>query len=88
MAALADDPGLSEIGTPDLDITTAVDVTEWIDVKREAMVAHASQITLDSWFLQLPPPIFAGAFGTEWFIRKVPAFSGSIPTDREGWLWT
>ncbi len=88
MAALADDPGLHEIGTPDLDITTAVDVSEWIDVKREALVAHASQVTPDSWFLQLPPAIFAAAFGTEWFIRRVPTFSGSIPTDRENWLWT
>ncbi|MEA2001210.1 MAG: PIG-L family deacetylase [Actinomycetota bacterium] len=88
MAAFADDPGLKKIGTPDLDITTAVDVSEWVDVKRRAMVAHASQVTPDSWFLQLPPPIFAAAFGTEWFIRTVPIFSGSIPADREDWLWT
>jgi LmbE family N-acetylglucosaminyl deacetylase len=88
LAALDDDPGLDQIGTPDSEITTAVDVSDWIEVKRDAMAAHASQVTPDSWFLQLPPSIFNAAFGTEWFVRKTPGFSGLIPTDREAWVWT
>jgi len=87
-AARRDDPDLDQIGMPDVEITTAVDVSDWLDLKRSAMVAHASQITPDSWFLKLPPSVFSAAFGTEWFIRKSPEFSGELPRERENWLWT
>lgn len=86
-AAEQDDPELERIGTPDAAITTGIDVSAWIDVKRRAMKAHASQITSDSWFLRLPPSDFAAAFGTEWFVRRHPTFSGTLPADREAWLW-
>ncbi len=59
-----DDP----FGSPEAIITHAVDVTPWLDLKRAAMRAHASQIPEDSWFLQLSDDEFAAAFGTEWFI--------------------
>jgi len=85
--ARQNDPELERIGTPDLAITTGIDVAAWLDVKRLAMRAHASQITSDSWFLRLSPDAFAMAFGTEWFVRRRPTFSGSIPADRETWLW-
>lgn len=75
-----------EVGAPDADITTAVDVVAVLDRKRQAMRAHASQIPEDSWFLTLPGDVFAAAFGREWFIRVTPPFSGVIPGDREGWL--
>jgi LmbE family N-acetylglucosaminyl deacetylase len=58
-----------ELGVPESELTTAVDVSAWIDHKRKAMVAHASQIPEESWFLRMPPEAFAWAFGTEWFIR-------------------
>ena len=51
-------------------ITTAVDVTDYIDRKRAAMAAHASQISESSFFLAMPREFFARAFGTEWFIRR------------------
>ena len=34
------------------------------------MIAHASQIPDDSFFLQLPEEAFREAFGWEWFIRR------------------
>lgn len=61
---------LETFGSPEHVLTTAVDVTSTVDRKRAAMAAHASQIPADSWFLQLPAPVFATAFGTEWFIRR------------------
>lgn len=61
---------LESFGSPQSAITTAVDVTSEIDAKRAAMAAHASQIGADSWFLQLPLPVFTLAFGTEWYIRR------------------
>lgn len=71
------------IGTPDIHITTAVDVRPVLERKRAAMAAHASQISEDSWFLRLPPDAFARAFGTEWYIRTRPSFAGSLPEERE-----
>ena len=59
----------TDLGVPEARITTFVDVTDVIERKRAAMVAHASQITEESFFLQLPPDLFRRAFGTEWFIR-------------------
>jgi hypothetical protein len=34
------------------------------------MVAHASQIPPDSFFLKMPEEIFREAFGSEWFIAS------------------
>ena len=59
----------SEFGSPESIITAAVDVSAYLEHKRKAMQAHASQIDEQSFFLQMPPDVFAHAFGTEWFIR-------------------
>jgi LmbE family N-acetylglucosaminyl deacetylase len=58
------------LGMPADMITTTVDVRDFVDAKRAAMVAHASQIPADSFFLALPPDAFREAFGQEWFIRR------------------
>lgn len=85
-AATRDDPGMENVGTPDAELTTAVDVSDRIGIKRAAMVAHASQINEESWFLQMPDDVFAAAFGTEWFVRVTPTFDGDPVTEREDWL--
>ncbi|MBP2326246.1 LmbE family N-acetylglucosaminyl deacetylase [Kibdelosporangium banguiense] len=56
-------------GSPAEKITAAVDVTKFAYAKRQAMRAHASQISEDSYFLGMPDEVFEVAFGTEWFIR-------------------
>jgi LmbE family N-acetylglucosaminyl deacetylase len=78
-AAAEDDPTLLEelpdldeeadFGSPEALITHAVDVRDALDLKRKAMIAHASQIADDSFFLAMPPEAFATGFGTEWFIE-------------------
>jgi LmbE family N-acetylglucosaminyl deacetylase len=69
-----DDPeapaDLETLGSTEDQITTTVDVRAYVDKKREAMIAHASQIPADSFFLQLPDEAFREAFGQEWFIRR------------------
>ncbi|HEY7593329.1 MAG TPA: PIG-L family deacetylase [Actinophytocola sp.] len=66
----ADVPDLGEdFGTAEADLTTAVDVSRYVTYKRQAMRAHASQISEESFFLALPDEPFARAFGTEWFIH-------------------
>lgn len=59
----------AEFGKPEAELTAAVDVSAYLDHKRKAMRAHASQISEQSFFLAMPEPAFAHAFGTEWFIR-------------------
>lgn len=54
-------------GLPEAVLTHAVDVTSVIDRKRKALLAHASQIGPDSFFLAMPDEQFAATFGTEWY---------------------
>jgi LmbE family N-acetylglucosaminyl deacetylase len=58
-----------EFGKPESEITAAVNVGAYLEFKRRAMRAHASQISEQSFFLRMPDEAFAMAFGTEWFIR-------------------
>ncbi|HEX7309330.1 PIG-L family deacetylase [Lentzea sp.] len=74
--ASMDVPPPMEGAVPESEITVGVDVTKYLGVKREAMRAHASQITEDSFFLSLDEETFALAFGTEWFI-----YDGDGPAD-------
>jgi LmbE family N-acetylglucosaminyl deacetylase len=51
------------------EITHRIEFAEFVDRKREAMMAHESQIAPDSFFLQMPMEVFRVAFGSEWFIE-------------------
>ncbi|MGI8792851.1 MAG: PIG-L family deacetylase [Acidimicrobiales bacterium] len=51
-------------------ITTRVDVRDFLEQKRKAMAAHASQIAETSFFLAMPPQAFEAVWGTEEFIRR------------------
>jgi LmbE family N-acetylglucosaminyl deacetylase len=72
---------MDDFGSPEAMITTTVDVRDYVDRKRAAMAAHASQIPADSFFLAMPPEAFREAFGYEWFIRR------DRPDTRETWLF-
>lgn len=58
---------MNTFGTPAVDIRYEVDVSSVIDRKKQSMMAHASQIGPDSFFLKMPEQVFVGAFGTESF---------------------
>jgi LmbE family N-acetylglucosaminyl deacetylase len=84
MADVPDAPdaaAMDDFGSPEGIITTTVDVRDFVDRKREAMAAHASQIPADSFFMAMPPEAFREAFGYEWFIRR------DKPDIRETWLF-
>lgn len=66
-SAPADDG--NPMGTPEHELTHAVDVSAYLHLKRESMRCHRSQITDTSFFLEMPDEAFAAAFGTEWFIK-------------------
>lgn len=57
--------GMQIPGTPDELITTRVDVSEFVDRKREAFAAHVSQNDPNSWFANMADQIYRLAFGTE-----------------------
>jgi LmbE family N-acetylglucosaminyl deacetylase len=72
LAGLASDderPAVDNLGVAEERITTAVDVSGFLDHKRGAMAAHGSQISETSFFLSMPPDAFALVWGTEWYIR-------------------
>jgi LmbE family N-acetylglucosaminyl deacetylase len=62
----------AEFGVTDDQITTVIDVTDFLEVKKASMRAHASQIAETSFFLSTPDEFFARAFGQEWYIRQGP----------------
>jgi len=62
--------GGPHMGVPAARITTRVDVTPYVGVKRAALAAHASQVPPESWFLQAPPEEFERMFGTEVYILR------------------
>ncbi len=68
-------------GEPEARITTAVDVAAQIDLKRQAMQAHGSQISDTSFFMAMPAEAFGAVFGTEWYIR-LGGETGGGPTER------
>src|SRR5690242_6900108 len=52
------DPEEMDLGMPEAVLTTAIDVRDYTDQKRAAMAAHASQITDNHFFLQMPVEAF------------------------------
>jgi LmbE family N-acetylglucosaminyl deacetylase len=61
-------------------ITTTIDIRPVLARKRDALLAHASQIQ-DSWISKLPPDIAAEAFGRESFIRASDSTGSALPED-------
>jgi LmbE family N-acetylglucosaminyl deacetylase len=71
---------MATMGEPGARISTEVDVSAWLDAKREAMRAHASQIAEDSFFLSMPDDVFARVWSREWYIQAHPP----VPNPFEG----
>jgi LmbE family N-acetylglucosaminyl deacetylase len=70
-------PDVDQWFVPASEITHTIDVTGFLDEKRQSMRAHASQATSASSnvrslevFASLPDELFALAFGAEWFVDR------------------
>ena len=59
-------------------ITTTVDIRPVLNRKRDALMAHASQIQ-ESWFAKLPPELAEETFGFESFIRTRDTTGAAVP---------
>ncbi|HTN99854.1 MAG TPA: PIG-L family deacetylase [Microthrixaceae bacterium] len=67
-APTPEDFDTTTFGKPERELTHAIDVSSFIDLKKDSMRAHRSQIAEDSWFLSLDEASFLQGFGIEWFI--------------------
>ena len=67
------------MGSPEAIITHAIDVSDYVAVKRRSMECHASQISPEDFFLAMPLEGFASAFGTEWYIAQGATRSPEAP---------
>jgi LmbE family N-acetylglucosaminyl deacetylase len=56
------------MGTPDADISAAIDISDVADAKFDALAAHKSQIA-ESFWMKMGREQFKKVMGTEWFIR-------------------
>jgi LmbE family N-acetylglucosaminyl deacetylase len=62
-----------DFGTPDEEITTEIDVSAYVECKREALAAHGSQ-TENSFFTRLPDDVVTLALSYESFtLRSAPS---------------
>ena len=67
-----------QVAATEAAITTTVDIRPMLTRKRDALMAHASQIQ-ESWFAKLPPELAAEVFGFESFIRTRDTTGAPIP---------
>lgn len=70
-----DEADRSSFGTPADDIAYGLNVASVVQRKKEAIMAHRSQVGPDSFFLTMPEEAFAMAFGSEWF--NLPGTTGT-----------
>jgi len=68
----------AQVEATEAAITTTVDIRPVLSRKREALMAHASQIQ-DSWFSKLPPELAEETFGFESFIRTRDTTGAPVP---------
>lgn len=62
-----DEEEVATFGTALVDLSFEIDVSAHIAQKKQAIIAHASQVAEDSFFLSMPDEIFTAAFGSEVF---------------------
>lgn len=74
-----DDPTELPFITPDAWVTATVDVTEALDRKREALIAHHSQIGPDWPLLTIPPEVMREHFNHESYELAVSHVATSWP---------
>jgi len=72
-------PDMRLDGTPDELVTTRLDVSAFIDRKRQAFQAHVSQNDPNSWFSKIPESVYETVFGTEYYQLARGKPGGALP---------
>ena len=60
-------PEPDTFGLPEADLTHRVDVSDFVELKRDALLRHESQISPDHPMAKMPLDVFARWSGYEWF---------------------
>jgi LmbE family N-acetylglucosaminyl deacetylase len=68
---------LETFGLPEAELTHRVDVSDFVLVKREALLRHESQISPDHPMVTAPFEIFARWSGVEWFRERARPRNGA-----------
>jgi LmbE family N-acetylglucosaminyl deacetylase len=76
----ADPDIMRQMAETEQRITTTIDIRPVLSRKRDALLAHVSQIQ-DSWFSKIPPDVAEAAFGRESFIRASDSTGAPVPED-------
>jgi mycothiol S-conjugate amidase len=79
---------------PDPVVTTQVNVARWLGRRRDALIAHATQVDPDSFWFAVPDEVVAEVYPWEDFTlarslvptsdHETDLFAGLAPVDREG----
>ena len=73
---------LDSFGLPEAELTHRVDVSDFVVVKRNALLSHESQISPDHPMAKMPIDAFARWSGVEWFRdRRHPRDGGTFRGD-------
>jgi N-acetyl-1-D-myo-inositol-2-amino-2-deoxy-alpha-D-glucopyranoside deacetylase len=64
---------LNDIGSPDDYVTTVRDVSDYVDIKKESLSCHRTQVDPDGPFSLLAPTVLTAWMGTEYFYLVPPA---------------
>jgi LmbE family N-acetylglucosaminyl deacetylase len=75
------------MGMPEAQLTHEIDVSAFLDLKRNALACHRSQVADSSFFLSMDPSAFARAFGREWFIERGADLGDAVAGVRRTWLF-
>lgn len=70
-----------DFGKPEDVITHVVDVRPWLEAKRQAMLAHRSQMADDHFLLAMPTGAFESIMGAEWYISTATPVPGSLAAE-------
>ena len=60
------------IGSPDEAVTTFLDVSAYVDIKRESLNRHRTQMRMDGAFAQMPEEMMREIMSTEYFTLAIP----------------
>ena len=81
-AESADAPEADTFGLPEADLTHRIDVSDFVLLKRDALLRHESQISPEHPMAKMPIEMFARWSGVEWFRdRARPRAGGDFRGD-------
>lgn len=72
---LPDPTEFEDFGVAEADLAYVIDVSEYLDVKRAALRVHKTQVSEQSFFLEISDQEFSELFGQEWF--AIPGQTGT-----------